>query len=170
MGQNSLNLKKSLIPLCALALISIALAACGKHEDDKTADVLSVGAPFTSYVTGFEAVSIEQGAAVKVTNLVIQFGPVQQENERGACEITPGQTPTIVVNRAKWDRLTDLEREEFLYHELGHCVLRRLHKATLDTSSGNPLSIMHPVGLDGRLYNTHRDTYLHELFLTHNEF
>jgi hypothetical protein len=158
--------------LAKIALVvlasALALASCGKDEDAAT-DRIEIGADFEPYVARFQTASAQYGERVAISSLVIQFGATRGTTERGACEIGGGAPPTIIVGQAAWDRISDAEREEFLFHELGHCVLRRKHKSGID-GSGNPVSIMHPYSMDGMTYRTHQAAYLTELFQSRGEF
>ncbi len=154
-------------PLFCLCL-AVLFLSCGK-KDDSPPDTLAIGAEFTPYVARFETASGQYGSKLTVTNLVIQFGDTQSSTERGACEIGGGNPPTIIVNQESWNRISDAEREEFLFHELGHCVLRRKHKTGYD-GDGKPLSIMFPYSMDALTYQNKQGAYLAELFRTSGEF
>jgi hypothetical protein len=59
--------------------------------------------------------------------------------------------------------MEDADREELIFHEMGHCVLGRAHKS-IKTAEGIPASIMHPYRISNSVYKEYRDQYLNELF------
>lgn len=68
---------------------------------------------------------------------------------------------TVVFDRDMWPLHSAIEKEELVFHELGHCVLDRDH---LTTKVKNwPISIMYPYD-SIMTYNYYRDQYLKELF------
>lgn len=142
--------------LFVLIAFSIFAVGCGR------APVLDVG-EFAPYVARFEQSAAEQGAPVVVQDLIIRYGAMQNPQERAACELTEGETPTIVVRQDTWARLPEAEREELLFHEMGHCVLMRTHEPELKPE-GIPASIMNPYMIRGAVYENNRSYYLRELF------
>lgn len=144
------------ITLLKVMPLLLLATACGKKA------VLDVG-EFAPYVSQFEDHSAEHGSPVKVTNLVIKYGDMQNSLERGACEIVEDETPTIVIRKDTWDKMNEDEREELLYHELGHCVLHRNHNKEV-TPEGLPTSIMNPYIIRGEIYRENQKYYLTELF------
>jgi len=143
---------KIIIPLLAIA----ALSACGKKP------VLEVG-QFSSYVQKFEQEATVQGQTVKVTDLIVKFGPMENQYERGICEIQGDSTPTILINEDAWNDMSEDEREPLLFHELGHCVLKRKHRAD-QMGPGVPASLMNPYTIAGWTYEQYRKYYIQELF------
>lgn len=75
--------------------------------------------------------------------------------------------PYIVLRRKSWNYLTPVEREQLLFHELGHCILEREHDETKIEFRGRriPTSIMYPHILDEIDYREDRERYIDELFL-----
>ena len=144
-----------LFQLSALVLF----AACNAPQDP----VLSVG-DFAPYVAKFEALSTQYSpSAIQVTNLIIQYGDLQSAQERAICTIDGNNTPTITVRQDTWQTMSEPEREELIFHEMGHCVLRRGHIATI-TAQGLPASMMNPYLISGPIYASYQAYYLNELF------
>jgi hypothetical protein len=78
---------------------------------------------------------------------------------------------TIKVSRAKWNRLDPLSRKLLLYHEWGHCALRREHvEYTYNYSIITcPDSIMYPyIDPTVRCYDLSPQWYDKELFTNLN--
>ncbi|MCM2279899.1 MAG: hypothetical protein NDJ89_17630 [Oligoflexia bacterium] len=140
-----------------LLLIALALAqSCARDP------VLDVG-EFAPYVERFETESQRNGVPVQVTDLIIRFGQMLTPSERGACELASGATPIITIRQETWEKMDEAEREELLFHEMGHCVLRRTHRSDISTK-GVPSSIMNPYLIRGSVYLKNQAYYLRELF------
>jgi len=78
---------------------------------------------------------------------------------------------SIRVSKAKWNRLDAISRKLLLYHEWGHCALKREHVEDLypNLISVCPDSIMHPyIDPIARCYNINTDWYDKELFTNFN--
>ena len=69
----------------------------------------------------------------------------------GYCITYPGGDKEIQIDPNFWEFSNDAEKEELVFHELGHCILLRTHKTTLN-SNGYPVSIMSPDLIDGSYY------------------
>jgi hypothetical protein len=148
-----MNFNKSLIPI----LFLIPFSACGKPQ------VVSVAQDFQPYVQKFQQVAQQQGKPVQITNLVVKFGPMENQYERGICEIDGDNPPTITIDQAAWEQMSDDEREPLVFHELGHCVLMRAHRPDM-MGAGVPASIMNPYTLAGWTYDEYKTYYMKELF------
>jgi len=78
----------------------------------------------------------------------------------GLC-ITDGDDKHIKIHPKHWAKVSHEEREELIYHELGHCVLGLGHKN--DMLDYCPKSIMYPMTLSRDCYSNNRDYYYLEL-------
>lgn len=97
------------------------------------------------------------------------------DNIIGTCTIRPTKR-LIKIDPSYWALVEDdLEREQLMFHELGHCVLNRGHDETL-TDLGPyhdvPTSLMYPVAFAYYdYYSGFHDHYMRELFdQSDNEF
>ena len=68
----------------------------------------------------------------------------------------------IMLQTQEWRLANDLEREQLVFHELGHCQFGFPHDESI--KDGRPVSIMYPYLLSRVTYKEHRDEYLKELF------
>jgi hypothetical protein len=86
------------------------------------------------------------------------------------------KTPKIVLNALFWNSplFHNQFKEELVFHELGHCILKRKHETRVD-SNGIPISIMYPYHLGLTVYSYYGSTdfysinyekYMSELFST----
>lgn len=148
------------------ALITLSTTGCGTSTAQPTQS-LDVGT-FSPYVQKFEQDSASYSAQpVQVTNLIIQFGPMDSADERGICTVTGDETPVITLDEDYWNQIDENAREALIYHEMGHCVLRRVHQPALD-AQGNPTSIMNPYTMAGVTFEEKETGYLDELFAPSN--
>lgn len=77
--------------------------------------------------------------------------------------------PIITIDRKAWARMPKPMKEQLVFHELGHCALRRLHtetKVPIWDGQEIGLSIMHPYldAVPTDFYVMLRESYLEELF------
>ncbi|MEK6706909.1 MAG: putative metallopeptidase [Bdellovibrionota bacterium] len=145
-----------------LITLFLLITGCGK------APVVDVG-EFEPYVNRFEARSAMVGAPIRIEQLIIKFGEMESPTERGICEILGDNTPTIKINKEAWDTMTEEEKESLIFHEMGHCVLRRKHKKEMD-ANGQPVSLMSPYMIDPMIYKYNAKYYYKELFSSAHEF
>ena len=61
----------------------------------------------------------------------------------GECTIWSNGTKQIQIDSGYWATISDTQKTELVYHELGHCAMLLQHIVGLDTN-GCPLSIMYP--------------------------
>ncbi len=143
--------------------------ACGPQGDESSSvheSIVDLGT-FTSYVSEFQQKSVQYGAPVEITDLIIKFGPMTNPLERGYCEMGGNKTPTIVIDQSYWDQANEGARKSLLLHELGHCVLDRAHVSTL-TNTGVPNSVMNPYTIPSNVFDFNEDHYWQELFSVRN--
>jgi hypothetical protein len=118
---------------------------------------------FQPYVDRFEQAARDNGLEFKVKRLVIEYGLTIPETAVASCYILPWEAPHIAVNRSIWETIDPACREIYLFHEMGHCVLHRLHPRK--TAAGQePMSLMNWNTLSCDTYLKHRAAYLKELF------
>jgi hypothetical protein len=149
------------------AFCALLLTACGKAQSSSHANVLSVEAQFQPVVDAFTAEAQAQGSPLTITDLIVQSTPdFSSDNEMGVCQQETGTTPVIQISQPLWDSLDADGQQELLFHELGHCVLNRVHDVALN--NGVPVSVMSPEFFGSTLYNANKAQYMHELFTQQN--
>jgi hypothetical protein len=157
------NLKLTLL----FAAIAVSASACAPKEKEHEA-FLQVDGPFQDYVSNFEQASAEQGMPLRIVDLILGFGSTPSLNETGVCEWAENETPRIIINARIWNTLNDYDRQEVIFHELGHCVLRRIHQITEMMAYNNtmriPSSVMYPYRIVGTVYRDNMAHYHGELF------
>jgi Zn-dependent protease with chaperone function len=146
-----------------LAALALGCAPRMQHEA-----FYQVDEPFVQFIHAFEQASALQGQPIRIDDLIVSFGSTPTMNETGICEWAEYQTPRVTLNERIWKNLTDDDREEVIFHELGHCLLRRVHHTgEVHGYAGDvriPESVMFPYRIDGQVYRDHLDHYHAELF------
>jgi hypothetical protein len=66
---------------------------------------------------------------------------ITQPGVIGQCAHSDSKPNTVIIDKIYWNTATDLEKEFVVFHELGHCVLNRVHLDEAD-AMGNCISIM----------------------------
>jgi hypothetical protein len=101
------------------------------------------------------------GVKVDVSQVRVVFD--QANDTFGWCDL---DARTIHLNKEEWRSMPRIRQEALLFHEFGHCVLKRDHCSVV-TSTKIPVSLMHPYLLDVARYRAFRDYYVNELFKPH---
>jgi hypothetical protein len=153
---------------CALAL-ALAVIATGCNRDSDHTPTVQIHADAAQYVSRFVTEAAAHGRNVVISDLILEFGSVDgapgdaNSGARGVCNIAYGQTPVITLSRDAWDRSSDAEREELVFHELGHCILGLTHVGGIN-ADGIPASVMNPTEIHGAIYKQFRAYYMKGLF------
>lgn len=138
----------------ALILLAV-LSACGqapKHVD----------ASLRPYFERFEAVTGVATAGVSGEFVALPPGTY------GVCLTNYSNTYAVQIDPVKWAASSEDQREETVFHELGHCAMRLKHKGLTD-EHGCPSSIMYPFAFgDGQCYAAHKEAYYRTLVLDYN--
>ncbi|TAE60242.1 MAG: hypothetical protein EAZ89_01710, partial [Bacteroidetes bacterium] len=153
--------------LSTLLLASLfLLQACKDDEPVKVYDVPSIIQP---YIDLFEQEAAARGQTLNIDNLKVEFETdLQGGDAAGLCTFASPNTPTphirLDTTSYNWQN-NEYHREILIFHELGHCILNRLHKDDV-LPNGNYASIMRSTGeqlYGGSLNAFKRDYYLDEL-------
>jgi hypothetical protein len=135
-----------------LLLLMLGLAACGRSES-------RVDPVFEPYVQRFAEEAEKRDRSVDRSDLIVEFDPELKTS--GKCTLEP--RPHIRVKTADWEKADDTLKEAILFHELGHCLLGRVHLDLLDEDR-TPRSLMTRMLIDSGTYAKKRDHYVEELF------
>jgi len=142
---------------CSLPLIT---SACGSI--DLTRDVY-VEPEFMAYVEDFQ---MQTG----LTNIIpISFKKIEEEYIIALCYNYNNTSKNYIeIDRDEFNQLNDAEKQETIYHELGHCLLNRAHDETILKSTtygiktSIPKTIMYPY-VFGSKYLQYKQYYVNEL-------
>lgn len=119
-------------------------------------------APFKAQVDNFVVEGAKRGVTVDMDRYNVIMVDRLPENIIGLC--VPAER-MVLVSRPYWVHADDVHREALISHELGHCVLRRMHLAGVRFN--HAISIMYPAinSVDDEMWYMHfRDEYFDELF------
>jgi len=146
----------------SVLVLGTILNGCAKEAHRPA---LAIDPEFQTYIERFEKVSGEMGEPIRIADLSVRFGATERPTETGACAWNENETPTITINPDTWEkRKSDSDRQLILFHELGHCVLKRNHDSEFVANSGKPLSLMYPTLIDERIYMEDIESYHRKLF------
>ena len=137
----------------------------------------SVSAELEPYVQRFRDEAQKRNIPVSTDNLIVEFGQPSLKDACGECILAAGKTPRVVLakNALCWQQASTQARECLVFHELGHCLLKRLH-VTKQFPNGAFASLMnptnravyatcaYPIGDDDCDRRPRRDYYVDELF------
>ncbi len=158
-----------------LFLLFIFALSCQKQSLEPT--VYQIDKDLQSYVTTFAEEAKKRGIEIKYENLIMVFDSTS-ENLCGKCSKQPleGQrTIKIKKDFLCWKGVPNQNKEALVFHELGHCLLGRVHRDDL-LPNGADASLMNSnsfgpyqpciYAIDGKDCNrtTRRSYYVDELF------
>ena len=144
--------------LCT-AIPLIFLASCGPAQKVEHDPELMV------YADRFVAEARSRSVTIDLSSVGVRFEPLDDILKGGKCSAQHSTMPVVNINTHWWKRVTDTRtRENVVFHELGHCALKRAHDPTANVILGIPTSIMHPNPLPPPVYAAFREYYLDELF------
>jgi hypothetical protein len=120
---------------------------------------------FEKYLIQFESDAKKYNTHLNLYKLITIFSNKINTAETGAVAFCMPATKTVVISRPIWNKLDNSGKKALLYHEWGHCILRREHTESYDYSSLCPTSLMYPyIDPLKYCYNKHQESYNRELF------
>ncbi len=124
--------------LILLTLLTTSCASVHINEGGSRPVVHGTDYTLIKYVSLFEAASkMYSDKDIDVDNISVTFGDIKPW---GLCRTVAARSE-IVIDRRRWDILSEQNREQLMFHELGHCILKRSH--CNEKLNGTPVSIMH---------------------------
>lgn len=111
------------------------------------------------YVLRFEKLYGQKVA----TGLTIKFVKKFDDGSLATGRCLIGYSKSIEIPYLRWIYLKEIEREQLMFHELGHCELGRPHNNTV-LDNGCPMSLMKSHGFHTDCYRRNKSYYLNELF------
>lgn len=146
----------------------VILQACKREEiPPKVREIPAIIEP---YIELFEQEAASRGLDITIDNLIVEFEEdLRGGDAAGLCTFASESSPTphirLDTTSFNWQN-NEFHRELLVFHELGHCILNRLHRDD-ELPNGNFTSIMRSTGeqlYGGNLNYFKRDYYLDELF------
>jgi len=165
--KESLKMKKkiSLLPPFASVLLFINLTIILTAFYSKVFNKpVYLDSEFRSYFSEFVQDGSKYGVKVDSYRLITIFSNTYSISRLAYC--IPSLN-LVVVSRDHWDNMDDRTRKILLYHEWGHCILKRQHVESIyNFPTYCPMSIMYPyIEPPKRCYNKDtEDSYNMELF------
>ncbi len=135
--------------ICLIIILNLVACAPGK---------VSVEAIYRTQYDAFIAAGKVEGIDLSRNDITIQSGAIKCQAAIGGVAIACCDMPlgVVIMDLTAFNTLSGVYRELIVFHELGHCLLKRQH------SNGD--SIMFPIVANPTHYNDRRDAYIHELF------
>ncbi len=165
------------LSICLFWLLLTALSCQQPADVPSQPAYYSVATELEPYVQRFRDEAQKRGKPIAINNLIVEFGQTSQQDVCGECTLEPGKTPRVVLtqNALCWQQASAQARECLVFHELGHCLLKRPH-LTKQFPNGSFVSLMnpddrtvyatctYPIGNDGCDKRPRRAYYMDELF------
>ena len=158
-------------------LLLVALGCQSSRQTEPEPVQYSVPAEVEPYLKSFREEASKRTNSVSTANLIITFGTAQSEDVCGQCLLENGKTPRITLNNDSfcWQQASQYERECLVFHELGHCLLKRTHltdkfpngafKSLMNPDNVGVYATCHyPIGGEECDKRPRRDYYIDELF------
>jgi len=128
------------------SLYLIGWLAC---EKEPFTPAFEVHEDFVALVDSFVVEGKRHGKIIEIDNLILQYDTSLEDGLCGQCNsiADPDRVQKIIgINRRNqcWEHAQELEA--LIFHELGHCLLRREH-VTDTLPNGDPKSLMVPGNL-----------------------
>lgn len=151
-----------------LLSLLILIASCGKPKEAEIIGGAVTVEDFEVYEDEFYDRMTTAGIAIPTQELFFEVRKDMSGTILGSCSSRFNHSTLVFdrvvqINYYYWIRLPIADREELIFHELGHCVLNRAHNDTLD-GSGVPVSIMNSTHLGQAKYLAQYSSYIQELF------
>lgn len=161
-------MKPFIIRLSVLFFI-LCLGSCQKENINLQIEreYKNVDSKLWIHFQNFEDEARKRGLQVDLdaAGIIGIIGETEHISAVGMCAYNMNRPHEIVIDKHFWMRSSHVRRELIVFHELGHCFLKRPHND--DASfNGNCLSVMRSGQsgcIDNYSLNT-RETYLDELF------
>lgn len=120
--------------ITVVALIFL-LSGCIKNK------VILVDNEFDQFVENFkeEASLRSKDIEDELGAISIIFDDIEDPYVSGTCRTSD---KVIIIDKFSWSRLNFEEKEHLIFHELGHCVLKRYDHKELESESGDCYSFM----------------------------
>ena len=156
---------KCYIELTFFVCLIILLSNCTKSIDQFS------NAELDPFFDSFVLEAAERGIEIDLhpMNIQGQIVDISAEHVAGRCKHSDRNPAMIIIDQEFWSSASHLHKEYVIFHELGHCVLKREHRNEAQ-ESGACFSIMASDNkVCGINYNLDtRAEYLDELFLYNN--
>jgi len=141
-------------------LLFLLISSCEKEA------MVLIDAELQFYVDLFEEEAMKRNQDIHIDEIGIHASIEDIEGAVvGQCHHKENAPNAVLLDQKYWDNANEDERLFIVFHELGHCILKKDHNDQTD-ASGYCLSIMHSSTevCDINFNSTQRDAYFDELF------
>lgn len=149
-------------------ILGLVLVGCGASPGKR----YEVDPGLEPYIAHFQEVSKNTKNPVKkIDNLTAKFVDFLPPDTLGRCSLGI-YMPMVTINRARWKEMDTVSREQVIFHELGHCILRREHdESGAKTTHGIPIpkSLMSSQKFSSTTFSWNYLSYIKELFEKNND-
>lgn len=132
---------------------------------------------FAPYVEEFVELTNNKLITQKIKYIDMEFVDMKDEMVDGKVEAAPAAVchstvysstekigKKITFNKNYWNTYSERQKTALVFHELGHCILGKLHNDTFIPRSGCPKSLMFPAIIGNKCLQMHWKYYTDELF------
>ncbi len=148
-------------------LCSLVWSCIDEELSSGQSETAQIQEELQQFVSAFEGEAAVRGLRIDVAELgvTVELSDIPQDDVAGVCFYHSNQPGRIEIDAPFYNRMTTLEREFVVFHELGHCVLGRGHSEA-QYNNGVCRSIMASgTGTCFQRYNQQtRRVYIDELF------
>lgn len=142
--------------------------ACGPLSDSQLK--IEMHNDFVPYYDAFIQEGIKEKKDYSSVNITIQYVDTIKNSETenrvlGRCWY---DRSLIEINREAWVDLSENKKTSLIFHELGHCILKRQHDN--QELFGQKTSIMHWIILSDREFEGRQEYFFQELFTRKKDF
>jgi hypothetical protein len=157
--------------------IATTFIALGCKDEERPSFTSQIDPALNKFVESFLSEAANRGLLLTADNLILKFDETLDEPVCGQCNsIETKKIQKIVqVNPSQLCAVYEDELEALIFHELGHCLLGRIHESSF-LPSGDPKSLMiandvsvyapcrYPINGDDCDKRERRSYYVDELF------
>lgn len=126
------------IKLLFLAIFISSIFSCAKDGLSSEVDI-RLQPYFDAFVD--EAALRDIELDLSENRIIARVTDIIGNSVAGSCANSQSDNSYISIDEAYWDSVDDLGREMVVFHELGHCILKRSHLDSRD-ENGDCISIM----------------------------
>jgi len=152
-------------------LLIVSLSACQKENSQNESNSVSnldIPQELAAHFQTFQKEANTYGILIdyESSNVTAEIRRINEGSVAGTCTTNGHNLRHIEIDQSFWNRASHLQREMVVFHELGHCILRRGHKEDR-FQNGICKSIMRSgLGACSDAYTpTNRSYFIEELFL-----
>jgi hypothetical protein len=105
-----------------ISLVLITLFFACSQDDYENSELNN--SEFEPYINSFFEEAENRGYNLNIQNTTIYFADIKDPDIAGLCY----QNGRIIIDRNNWNNGNEPYRERLIFHELGHCILKRAHR------------------------------------------